>query len=346
MSASATQKPGWITPHYEVRSDDAFGNSWRYGLWNLHHEIARIGKPVDRHRVVHDAPNRECCRTCRCKTHSIFPQPFCSRPSSIPIGRQSSTTAPSAPSSATRSAIPSTQKAVTSTLRGRVRNWWTPPIDKAHFDQAAVNLEKQYDAYELFPGVHVNGKQTINENIADLGGIAAAYDAIALHTVAPSPRAGWLHTAISSSSSPSVRTGVRKTREAALRNQVLTDPHAPAKFRADIVRNSDAWYKAFNVKPEDKLYLAPERSREDLVTGALAFGGEPPTFVTSIVRRHGASRFNSLAKPLPMSQIARQLLDRPRSSNNFVEMMDPLPNRSASLRAPNVGRLAHQTASA
>ena len=59
--------------------------------------------------------------------------------------------------------------------KGRVRNWWTP-ADSAHFKEAAVKLEKQYDAYELFPGVHVNGKQTIDENIADLGGLAAAYD--------------------------------------------------------------------------------------------------------------------------------------------------------------------------
>ena len=59
--------------------------------------------------------------------------------------------------------------------KGRVRNWWTPE-DHAHFEQQAEKLEKQYDAYEPFPGVHVNGKQTIDENIADLGGIAAAYD--------------------------------------------------------------------------------------------------------------------------------------------------------------------------
>ncbi len=59
--------------------------------------------------------------------------------------------------------------------KGRVRNWWTPE-DSAHFNQAAVELEKQYDAYEVFPGLHVNGKQTIDENIADLGGVAAAYD--------------------------------------------------------------------------------------------------------------------------------------------------------------------------
>ena len=77
--------------------------------------------------------------------------------------------------------------------KGRVRNWWTPE-DHAHFEQQAEKLEKQYDAYEPFPGVHVNGKQTIDENIADLGGIAAAYDGYraSLHG-AEAPRTGWLH---------------------------------------------------------------------------------------------------------------------------------------------------------
>ena len=65
-------------------------------------------------------------------------------------------------------------------------------------------------------------------------------------------------TAISSSSSPSARTGRRRAREAALRQQVLVDPHAPAQYRADTVRNVDAWYGSFDVKPGETLYLTPE----------------------------------------------------------------------------------------
>jgi putative endopeptidase len=139
---------------------------------------------------------------------------------------------------------------------GRVRNWWTP-ADRKHFDEAAVNLEKQYDAYEVFPAVYVNGKQTVNENIADLGGIAAAYDAYhaALHGATAPVQDGF--TGDQQFYIAFGQNWGSKARDEALRNQILTDPHAPAQFRADIVRNSDAWYKAFSVQPGDKLYLAP-----------------------------------------------------------------------------------------
>ena len=92
--------------------------------------------------------------------------------------------------------------------KGRVRNWWTA-ADRTHFDEAAVNLEKQYDAYELFPGVHVNGKQTINENIADLGGLPPRMKpTVPRCTVRKRPHKT-ASREISSSSSPSRRTGVR-----------------------------------------------------------------------------------------------------------------------------------------
>jgi endothelin-converting enzyme/putative endopeptidase len=138
-----------------------------------------------------------------------------------------------------------------------VRNWWTAE-DHAHFEQQAEKLEKQYDAYEPFPGVHVNGKQTIDENIADLGGIAAAYDGYraSLHG-AEAP----LQDGFTGDQQFFIAFGQNwgsQSREAALRRQVLTDGHSPAQFRADTVRNSDAWYKAFDVKPGETLYLAPD----------------------------------------------------------------------------------------
>jgi putative endopeptidase len=105
----------------------------------------------------------------------------------------------------------------------------------------------------------VNGKQTINEDIADLGGVAAAYDAYraSLHGAEAPAQNGF-----SGDQQFYIAFGqnwASKTREAALRRQVLTDPHAPAQFRADIVRNSDTWYKAFNVNPGETLYLAPDQ---------------------------------------------------------------------------------------
>ena len=243
---------------YEVRSDDAFGNSWRYGLWNLHHEIARIGKPVDRHEWCMTPQTVNAVEPAAAKRAQFSRRHFAAallrsrsagsrqlrrhrlhhRPRDQPYLRR--------------------RKAATSTLKAACATGGLPPI-ATHFDEAAVNLEKQYDAYEIFPGVHVNGKQTINENIADLGGIAAAYDALpCLIATAPSSQCRMASQATSSSIIAFGQNWGSKAREAALRNQVLTDPHAPAQFRADIVRNSDAWYKAFNVKPGDKLYLAPD----------------------------------------------------------------------------------------
>ncbi len=141
--------------------------------------------------------------------------------------------------------------------KGRVRNWWTPE-DHAHFEQQAEKLEQQYDAYEPFPGLHVNGKQTIDENIADLGGIAAAYDGYraSQHGAEGPARDGF--TGDQQFFIAFAQNWSSKAREAMLRRQVLTDGHSPAQYRADIVRNSDAWYKAFDVQPGQTLSLAPD----------------------------------------------------------------------------------------
>jgi predicted metalloendopeptidase len=139
---------------------------------------------------------------------------------------------------------------------GKLVNWWTPG-DAAHFKDASERLARQFDAYEPLPGLHVNGHQTLSENIADVAGLSASYDAY--------------RASLGGKEAPSAQgfTGDQrfflrfaqswrwKAREEALRNQVLTDGHAPAPFRAATVRNIDAWYQAFPVKEGDKLFLAP-----------------------------------------------------------------------------------------
>lgn len=132
---------------------------------------------------------------------------------------------------------------------GRFRNWWTPE-DLAHFKTASEKLAAQYDAYMPFPDVHVNGKLTLSENIADVAGLSAAYDAYrALGNVTPeSDREFFLSYAQAYKS---------KLREPLARQLVVTDGHALDEYRADTVRNLDAWYPAFDVKPGQKLYLEP-----------------------------------------------------------------------------------------
>jgi len=143
---------------------------------------------------------------------------------------------------------------------GKLRDWWTADAAKA-FGTRAARLGAQYDAYEPVPGVHINGKLTMGENIGDLGGLEAAY-------------AAWRRY-VAQHGEPLVIDGMTgdqrffiayaqswrdKVREGALRQRLLTDPHSPEAYRVNgIVRNVDAWYAAFNVKPGDKLYLPPEQ---------------------------------------------------------------------------------------
>jgi predicted metalloendopeptidase len=139
---------------------------------------------------------------------------------------------------------------------GRLRNWWTEQ-DYAHFQASAGQLARQYDAYRPLPDLHVNGEQTLSENIADLAGLAAAYDAYRMSLGAAEARP-WEGLSGDQQFFISFAQSWRnKIREPALRQQVITDGHAPAEYRADTVRNLDAWYAAFRPSPTEALYLAP-----------------------------------------------------------------------------------------
>jgi predicted metalloendopeptidase len=140
---------------------------------------------------------------------------------------------------------------------GRLANWWTPE-DFAHFKASSAALVKQFDAYKPFPDLHVNGKLTSSENIADVAGLAAAFDAyrLALGGKEAPPVQGMSgDQQFFISFAQGWRT---KVREPAARARLLTDGHAPAEYRADTVRNLDPWYAAFPVKPGQALYLGPQ----------------------------------------------------------------------------------------
>jgi len=141
--------------------------------------------------------------------------------------------------------------------QGRLANWWTPE-DMAHFRAAADRLAAQYDAYEPLPGLHVNGQLTLSENIADVAGVAAAYDgyrAASGGKEGPAAQGFGGDQRFFLSFAQIWRT---KMRPEALRGRLMTDGHAPGAYRAATVRNVDAWYAAFAVGPNGKLYLAPE----------------------------------------------------------------------------------------
>ena len=141
---------------------------------------------------------------------------------------------------------------------GKVRDWWTPG-DAERFNAEAKKFGAQYAAFEVAPGAHINPDLTMGENIADFAGLSVALDAY--------------HRSLNGKEAPVIDglTGDQrfflayaqvwksKVREDSLRQQVTTDPHSPERYRTIVpIRDLDAWYKAFNVQPGDKLYIAPE----------------------------------------------------------------------------------------
>jgi putative endopeptidase len=143
---------------------------------------------------------------------------------------------------------------------GRIRDWWTPAA-AAQFEARAKRFGEQYDSYEPIPGTKINGKLTMGENIGDLGGLEMAYAAYKRYTAqhGEPPVIGGL-TGDQRFFIAYGQSWRSKVREGALRERLLSDPHSPPEFRVDgVVRNVDAWYKAFDVKPGDKLYLPPEQ---------------------------------------------------------------------------------------
>ena len=144
---------------------------------------------------------------------------------------------------------------------GALRDWWSKG-DAAQFDARAQALVAQYDAFHPVaadPGVHVSGELTLGENIADLGGLTLALDAYRASLGGePAPVIDGL------SGEQRVFLGWAqawrgKATDDFLKRQVASDPHSPRKFRVNgVVRNIDAWYRAFGVKPGDALYVAPE----------------------------------------------------------------------------------------
>ncbi len=143
---------------------------------------------------------------------------------------------------------------------GRLRDWWTP-ADAAGFQARADRLGAQYDSYVPLPGgAHVNGKLTMGENIADSGGINLALDAYhASLDGKPAPLVGGF-TGDQRVFLGWAQVWRGKTRDDALRQRLVVDPHSPERFRVNgVVRNVDAWYPAFNVQPGEALYLAPDQ---------------------------------------------------------------------------------------
>ncbi|PCI51177.1 MAG: peptidase M13 [Alphaproteobacteria bacterium] len=142
---------------------------------------------------------------------------------------------------------------------GALKDWWTEQ-DKAEFKKRTGSLVAQYNGFKVFDDLNVNGEYTLGENIGDLGGLSIAIKAYRLSLGGkPGPVIDGL-TADQRIFIGWAQAFMGKRREEAARQQIATDPHSPARFRVNgVVRNIPEFYQAFDVKPGDKLYLAPEK---------------------------------------------------------------------------------------
>ncbi|WP_404338429.1 M13 family metallopeptidase [Sphingomonas sp. MMS12-HWE2-04] len=241
----------------EVKADDPVGNIRRAQLAEYRHQLAKIGKPVNRGEWWM-TPQTVNAVNLPLQNALNFPAAILQAPFYDPNADAASNYGSIGAVIGHEISHSFDNLGADFDATGRLRNWWTK-ADLARFEAAGAALAAQYDAYEVLPGLHVNGKQTLGENIADVAGLTAAYEAY--------------HASLGGKDAPVIGglTGDQrfflafaqswrdKSREQQLRGRVATDVHAPARFRAQTVRNLDAWYGAFDVKAGEKLYLAPDK---------------------------------------------------------------------------------------
>ena len=240
----------------EIRDDDALGNHLRAEQFEYAHQLAKLGQPVDRGEWWM-TPQTVNAVNLPLQNALNFPAAILQPPFFDP----------KADAAANYGAIGAIigheishsfdNTGAEFDAQGKLENWWTP-ADLDHFKAAGQQLVKQFDQYQALPGLHVNGEQTLGENIADVSGLTIAYLAY--------------HKSLGDKPAPVIdglggdqrfflafgQAWRSKIRDDALRQRLNTDVHAPADFRAQTVRNLDAWYPTFDVKPGEKLYLDPK----------------------------------------------------------------------------------------
>ncbi|MGB8327785.1 MAG: M13 family metallopeptidase [Steroidobacteraceae bacterium] len=241
----------------DVVRGDAFGNAVRAELFNYDWNLAKLGTAVDRDEWVMtaqtvNAVNLPAMNAINFPAAILQPPYFDpQRPVSMDYGAIGATIGHEISHSFD-------DQGALFDAAGRLRNWWTP-ADFEHFQSSGARLAAQYSAYKPFADLAVNGNQTLSENIADVAGLAVAFDGFQRSAA----RAG---APVVAGYSPEqqfflsfAQSWRQKVREPSLRQRMLTDGHAPAEYRADTVRNLDAWYTAFEVRPGQALFLAPEQ---------------------------------------------------------------------------------------
>jgi putative endopeptidase len=244
----------------EIVAGDAFGNAERAELFEYRRSLAKLGQPVDENEwwmaaQVVNAVNLPLQNALNFPAALLVP-PFFD---------------PAAPGAVNYGAIGAVigheishsfdDQGAQFDARGKLADWWTPR-DREHFVASGLALIAQFDAYRPLPDLTVSGKRTLSENIADLAGLAAAHDAWRASLQGPPAPAAQGFSGDQQFFLAYAQAWRITQREPALRQQITTDGHAPDRYRADTVRNIDAWYDAFQVESGQALFLAPsERVR-------------------------------------------------------------------------------------
>jgi len=241
---------------YDVRPGDAFGNQMRFAQWDWANDIARLGRPSDReewfmtpHSVnaYYNPPFNEI----------VFPAGYLQPPLFDPNAD------PAVNYGAIGGVIGHEMghgfddQGAKSDARGVLRDWWSAE-DVARFRQTTDRLADQYSQFEPLPGLNLNGRLSLGENIGDCGGLQVALHAYRISLAGAEPPVLEGTTGLQRFFMARAQHRKQIAREQQLRNQVMTGPHSPARYRINgVVRNMDAWYEAFNVTEDDALYLPP-----------------------------------------------------------------------------------------
>jgi predicted metalloendopeptidase len=240
----------------QIAPDNAYSNQKNAGLAEYRHQIAKIGKPMDRNEWWMP-PQLVNAVNLPVQNALNFPAAILQRPFFDPKADMAFNYGAIGSVIGHEISHSFDNNGALFDSTGRLRNWWTP-ADLLRFQQSGQALAAQYDEYEALPGLHVNGKLTLGENIADVAGLAAAYDAYKASLGGKeAPVIGGL-TGDQRFFIAYGQAWATKMRDESMRQRIATGGHAPGQFRAVTVRNLDPWYAAFKVEPGQKLYLDPK----------------------------------------------------------------------------------------
>jgi predicted metalloendopeptidase len=239
----------------EVKSGEALMNAWRAERFNYLDNLAKLGRPVARNEWAM-TPQTVNALNLPILNGMNFPAAILEPPFFDPSASVAANYGSIGAIIGHEISHSFDDQGSQFDASGKLQNWWTP-ADFAHFKETSRKLVEQYNAYVPMADLHINGQLTLSENIADLAGLAAAYGAYREADAAQRRAPAGNFTSDQEFFISFGQSWRSKMREPLLRQLILTDGHAPDRFRAATVRNIDAWYEAFGVKAGQQLFLAP-----------------------------------------------------------------------------------------